>query len=466
MEQKTLEELKADFAAKISAYKDSVMQEFQKRNEGYKEPEVVEGLSDDYVKTAERFIELQKLNGSFSKKDLSESDFIKITTIAKKFGISNKEAVAHFITNDRYMSPEAIETENLCNLIEDIFEVYNEHYETLGAFPINALSQSSRDYMSNKKIALGLKDKLQVVLEEYIPELAGMEIALKSYKAVPRYRFDYNDQIARQVAKELKETFADENGYVDSLFAEKNSEDLTKLLKMLSERKISFEQFASKNGIKYTRCYSLSSVPATIFMVENYEIKNGTFRGITNNDPYLRLKIDVAEKHDGTYDLRALVEKSSSAKNDVFDNGQKMTKSDIIGRETSLIYILNQICPDGIVDSEVFKTHPKLYNECLNLAARRGCASIDEYLAGHKFVRKKLQVPRTREKVIILTERDLDYYGFTKGEKSVVEQNIRDFNIVHAPVENNRAVYENLVANHQDSSRYKRPSYENAKIKG
>ena len=161
MENKSIEQLRSEFIDKISRYKSLVERELiEKREE--KKPEIVQGLSDINADSARYMLDLQLRNGSFSRKDLRDIDLYRIQTVAKKFKISNKQAISHFISNDNYLSPETIEVNNIISLIKETLEVYNNLYPKFGYFPINALSQKSRDYLTNKKIFnLGLFEKFK-----------------------------------------------------------------------------------------------------------------------------------------------------------------------------------------------------------------------------------------------------------------------------------------------------------------
>ena len=453
MAEKSFEELQAEFIAKIAPYKQGVAQEFLRRKNGYQEPMVVEGLAGEMKAIAERMIALQNEKGYFSKQDMLPSDFTKVQTTAKKYGITNKQAVGLFIQNDRYMSPETVEIENLCNLIEDIFSVYGMHYEKLGAFPVNALNEQSRAYLRNKKIPLGLTDKFKLVLSEYLPELAAIKVVDKSYRAVPRYRFEYNDEIARQMALELKEIYADENGLIDSLFLEKNKTYLKRVLDILSERGISFEQFASKNGLNYTRCYRLESEPAVLHMIENYRITHGTYQGITTKDPYLRQKIDTVEKHTTKFSLAGFLS-AHGIENDAFDNGQMITQTELDSREALFFTKMIELYPDMVVGAGFLKQQGKLYEEGLRLASRRGCKSLDEYLHAAGFSRQKTYDKPLSMPTIVLTERDLSNYGFVYGtDVAALADIVEKYGLQVVDVENAKTFYQKLVAERQDSSR-------------
>ena len=453
MAEKTHEELQAEFISKIAPYKQGVAQEFLRRKNGYKEPVVVDGLSDEMRKIAERMIALQTEKGYFSRQDMLPADFTKIQTTAKKHGITNKQAVGLFIENDRYMSPETIEIENICNLIEDIFSVYGMHYESIGAFPVNALSEQSRAYLRNKKVPLGLTEKLKIVFAEYLPELSSIKIVDKSYRAVPRYRFEYNDEIARAMALELKTLYADENGFIDALFLERNKKDLKRVLDILYERGITFEQFASKNGLNYTRCYRLDSEPAVLQMIESYKITHGTYQGITTNDPYLRQKIDTVEKHTSNFSLAGFLS-AHGIDNDAFDNGQMLTPTELLIRESSFFTKLAELYPDGVIQEGFLKDQPKLYEDGLRLASRKGFKSLDEFLRTAGFSRRKVYDKPESMPTIVLTERDMQHYGLLYGTDVVsLDASISRYNIQVVDVENARVYYQKLVAERQDSSR-------------
>lgn len=453
MEEKTFEVLSEEFRKKIAPYKQGVADEFLKRKDGHKKAEVVDGLSPKHAIVATKLVDIQNKNGYFARRDLQPEEFAVIQALAQKHGISNKQAVSLLITNDRYMAPETVEIENLCNLIEDVFSVYSNHYDSIGAFPVNALSQESRDYLANKKIKLGLSDKLKIVLQEYLPEFSEIKIVDKSYKAVPRYRFKYNDAVARDLAVGLKAAYADEKNLVDRIFLTENKQDLDQLLAIIGERGISFEEFASKNAVRYTRCYSLQSVPAVLKMIESYYKSNGTYRGITTKDPYLRQKIDTTEKHTGCFSLRSFLD-TFGIQNDVGDNGQMVTIQELKTREALLVEALGEIYKGGVIQEGFLKKYPDLYEECLNLATRKGFKKVDEYLAELNFERIKHHDKQASDHTIVLTECDLFKYGFLRlGQEISFEELVERYGLRILDVENARMTYEKLVGQKQDSSR-------------
>ena len=454
MAEKTYEELRAEFAQKITPFKQSVAEEFLRRKNGYHEPTVVEGLSDEDKAFAQKLLAVQAKKGFFARQDLSQSDFFKIQATAKKYGISNKQAVARFITSDRYMSPETVETENLCNLIEDIFSVYGLHYGSIGAFPVNALSESSRAYLRNKKVALGLSDKLKIVLEEYLPELSQIKVVDKSYRAVPRpKKLKFNDAEVRAIAIELKNLYADENGNIDSIFSEKNKADLKKLLSALSERGISFEQFVTKNGLNYTRCYEVDSVPAVLRMIESYYTMFGTYQGITANDPFLRQKIDTVEKQEGIFNLSDFLLKYG-IENDVFDNCQMINENELKLREKQALAKIEKLYPQGVIEEGFSKKNGELYEELLRIAKRRGFSSLDDYLASVNCSRIKNHDKRASSETIVLTEHDMFHYGLLRfGENPNFEEAIKQYRIKLADVERFRVYYQNLVAGKKETKK-------------
>ncbi len=455
MENSSYEMLVEEFRRKIAPYKQAVSDEFVKREQGLKPPVVVSGLPADLAEIAERLVALQKQNGSFARRDMLASDFAAVQALASKYSLSNKQAVAMLVENDRYMSPETVEVENICNLIEDIFVVYTTHYENIGAFPVNALSKKSRDYLANKKINIGLTDKLKILIAEYIPEFSNMNIVDKSYKAVPRYRFDYNDKVARAVAKDLVATYGDEKGLVDSIFSSRNEVDLNKLLSMIGERGISFDDFASKYGVKYTKCYEMDSVPTVLQMIMHYYRSMATFRGITRNDPYLRQKIDTVEKHTSNYSLGSYLE-LFGIQHDSLDNGQGVTGAELKLRESLLSDALSLVYKDGVISAGFLKKHPDLYEECLNLSARKGYDSVDSYLASLNFSRVKQYDKKASGHVITLTERDLKHYGIWPSFAGAeIENVVERYGMKLADVEHNRALYNKLVALKEDCTKHK-----------
>lgn len=439
-EKMSLDALKQLFAEKIAPYKEGVLNEFAKRKAGYKPAEMVEGLTESEQEIAKKLIELQNEKGFFGRKDMLASDFYKVQNVAVKYGITIKEAVGKLIKNERYLSPGEVEIQNLCNLITDVRGVYEKHYDALGKFPVNALSKDSRSYLANKKIPIGLADKLRVLFDEYMPEFSELTVVDRSYIAVPRKKYEFNEVIEQQMAEEIRAKFTDENGNISKIFLDFNADYLKRVLAILKENNITFEEFAVKHDLHFEKCMSLEPVPAVIQMIEAYKKTYGTCQGITKNDPYLRSKIDFIEDVQRVYNLSDILDEHG-VKNDVQQNYQEQTAYDIFGKMVNLEARLLEMFPNGIIPTNFSTDYAQEYAEVLDLSKRVGYKSPTEFLAAYGFVREKGAKGRMFAHKLILSEKDLFKYGFFDLEFDSEQELVSKFNIEILPVVGNLATY-------------------------
>ena len=185
-------------------------------------------------------------------------------------------------------------------------------------------------------------------------------------------------------------------------------------------------------------------------MVKSYKRKVGTFRGITRNDPYLRSKIDLVEEKEKIFKLGELLD-HHDIDNDVVDNHQAMDSRDVFLRIVKIGEKLQDMFPDGVVPSNFSTAYPKEYAEVLFISQRLGCESPTVFLEANGFVRNKGGEGRTYSGKMSLSERDLFYYGFIEDE--LTDEVVKKYDIEPISVENNIALYRDLIGRRQDSSK-------------
>ena len=454
MKNKSVEELKIEFIDKISKYKSLVESEMLKEF-GEKKLAIVEGLSEVNADSARYMLDLQLRKGSFSRKDLRDIDLYRIQTVAKKFKISNKQAISHFISNDNYLSPETVEVNNIISLIKEILEVYNNIYSKFGYFPINALSQKSRDYLTNKKIFnLGLLEKFKCFLCVYIPEISEINVIEKSYVAVPQKPKNIlSEDNKRHIIFDIEWRFL-KAGKIDDLFKPENRRYLDSLLKLLAEQNITFEEFASQNGLDYTRCYKVNTAESVFAMINHYYRIHNSYRGISRLDPYIRQKIDTYEEQSNLHNLNDLLKSFGIKNGDNFNNCQELPNHIIKERDKIIDSVLIDLYPDKIIEEGFSIKQPFIYEEICRLSKRLGFESVDDYFDKKGY---KRGVSSNRKKVsknqIVLTERDLREYDIINAEKEDYSKLVDEFGVSLLDVEKNRATYEYLIGECQDSSR-------------
>lgn len=442
------------FKSNMSRFVDAVKEEQLKREKGYSDPRVSSSAPLELQEGLQALVDIQLSKGSFTRKDIPKDLNYKIMTFASKRKISFKEAISLLIENDRYMSPEEIDVQNIADLIVDIRETYKACEKKYGGLPINALSEQSRNYLSNKKIKLNLKDKLKIMIDLYCPELSDVKIIERSNLFSQDKYFVRDDQLLQNIAGEIREKFTNKHGSVDALFDPENEQYLTDLLTVLHENRISFDEFIKQvAGLEYTECYSLESFKALKKMIETYHMMTGTYRGITTNDPYLRTKIDMVQEQHSTFDLGSLLQMYGIVNNDVMTNHQQLSPTEIHEKEQELLNRLCVVYPEKVIDKGFSVVYPGLYDSALELSKRYSYPSVDAYLNDRGFKRVNDYMRASTKKDMTLSEFDLFNYGFLYP--SITEQEIIDmiqtYNLEILPVELNRAAYARLISQKRDS---------------
>lgn len=428
-----------------------------KRAMGYKEPEVLVQEEGEYQEIAKRLVEIQNQQGFYTRKNLSDEDYSKLKVLAKKKGMGLKEVVGLLISNDRYLSPEEVDVQNLADLAENVRKVADECSEKFGGIPLNALSQKSRDYLSNKKIKIFLSDKLKLFIQIYCPELKDIPVIERSNLFSQDKYFKFDEEKIQALAEEIKSKFADENGKIDAIFGEENEDYFTELLGVLRKNRLTFEEFMKDwTDLSYTRVYSLDTIPAVKQMVQSYFSKRRTFRGITSHDPYLRDKIDVVEKYVGRFGIGELLE-MWGLDNDTVVNDRQITFAEISKREENLVNSLSILYPEKIIDNGITKVYPEIYDKALSLSKRFNFKKVDDYFKKLGFTRINDYEREKNKGKIMLSERDLFFYNFI-GEsftEDMLREIIECYGVTLLEPETNKMNYRKLVAQKKDSTTIK-----------
>jgi hypothetical protein len=193
------------------------------------------------------------------------------------------------------------------------------------------------------------------------------------------------------------------------------------------------DEFLKKyTNLTYTKCYSAEIVPAVKQMVLSYQERFDTTTKIREFDPYLRSKIDAAERAVGKYTVRDLLNYWKIPNDNTWEGRNSLTKSDLEVRERALIDNLNKFYPDGVIDKNFISEHLDLYEDIKLLSNRFFQCGIDEYLRKLGFVRQSSHA-QAAESVIFLSETDLKHYGFNQmsplefDECNISELNPKDY---------------------------------------
>ena len=206
------------------------------------------------------------------------------------------------------------------------------------------------------------------------------------------------------------------------------------------------DEFLKKyTGLTYTKCYSVDIIPATKQMVNSYRERFGTTQKITDIDPYLRSKIETAEKVVGQYTIKDLLTHLRVRNDNLGEGRGSLSPEELYSREKFLVEDLKRISKDGVIGKDFIKKYPSMYEELKLLSCRLGTGNIDRYLARFELKRESFHEQHA-ENVFYLSERDMAYYGFAEMEPEAFDEcNISELN-----PRDYFGVYNRLVVQQQD----------------
>ena len=263
----------------------------------------------------------------------------------------------------------------------------------------NEISDKIGTLMREGKKEEGLSLKEQVVkINEKLKELEERETILeKDIKEICNY-FQKNAV----------------NGSIDNCFSSHNQEKFIEVCRLLARANLSLDEFLEKyTDLSYTKCYSGDIVATVKQMILSYKNRHGTTRQITDNDSYLRNKIDVAQKYTMKHSMLELV-KFLGIDGDNSNDGRKaLSENELKARQDVLFKKLERLYPNKIIDKSFIKSQPELYEEVKLLVGRFGYDSINDYLAVNGFTRQSSH-ERVVETVFYLSTRDLYNYNFNE----------------------------------------------------
>ena len=397
--------------------------------------EVVASVSSscpEKLKTvAEHLVEIQNSVGEYQRNQISKEDIERIKYYSKTSGLGFYEVVKLAVNNSRYVSKDSLEAKGVVGFIIEIQSVYNKFYKQNGVFPINAMSAESKRACRSFKTDVSLKEKIEAIIEVFLPELQGINIVDRDYSIVPQSKFELSEQeISGLVAFFESKAIA---GKINSCFDTENQKDFLEVCKLLAKANMTVDEFLKKyTNLSYTKCYSAEIVPAVKQMVLSYQERFDTTTKIREFDPYLRSKIDAAERAVGKYTIRDLLNYWRIPNDNTWEGRNSLTRADLEVRERGLVEKLNEFYSNGVIEKDFIKTHLDLYEELKLLSNRLYQCGIDEYLRKLGFVRQSSH-SQASESVIFLSEADLKYYGFNDmapldfDECEIAELNPRDY---------------------------------------
>lgn len=397
--------------------------------------EVVASVSSscpEKLKTvAEHLVEIQNSVGEYQRNQISKEDIERIKYYSKTSGLGFYEVVKLAVNNSRYVSKDSLEAKGVVGFIIEIQSVYNKFYKQNGVFPINAMSAESKRACRSFKTDVSLKEKIEAIIEVFLPELQGINIVDRDYSIVPQSKYELSEQeISGLVAFFESKAIA---GKINSCFDTENQKDFLEVCKLLAKANMTVDEFLKKyTNLSYTKCYSAEIVPAVKQMVLSYQERFDTTTKIREFDPYLRSKIDAAERAVGKYTVRDLLNYWRIPNDNTWEGRNSLTRADLEVRERGLVEKLNEFYSNGVIEKDFIKTHLDLYEELKLLSNRLYQCGIDEYLRKLGFVRQSSH-SQASESVIFLSEADLKHYGFNDmapldfDECEIAELNPRDY---------------------------------------
>lgn len=413
-------------------------------NDGAVQATIKADCSKGLKSVAEELITIQNNLGEYQRAQISKQSIEKIKYYAKKAGCSFDEIIAQTVDNGRYLSKDAIEARGVMGYVLEIQRVYNEYYQKYNVFPINAMDWKVKRACRNFKTDVTLTDKVQAIIEVFLPEYKGINIVEKDYSIEPQSKRELTQEEIEQLIKYVM-TFA-EDGKIDKIFAEENEQDFTKMCRLLAKANMSLDEFLKNyTNLTYSKCYSVRVVPAVKQMILAYKYRNSTTKGITDRDSYLRNKIEVAQKITEQYTMRDLVKFLNIDGDNVLEGGQSLTMRELELRTKKFVAQLEKLYPDHVIDKSFIARYPELYESLKLLSSRLNQGDMNKFLAQYGFTRESSHEREIDER-FYLSKNDLTYYRFNNlTEVELEECDFKELN----PVDY-YGVYSKLIFNKQD----------------
>ena len=392
---------------------------------------------------AERLVEIQNTVGEYQRNQISKEDIERIKYISKILKLSFDDVVKLAVSNSRYVSKSAIEAKGVVGFVLEIQSVYDKFYKTHGVFPINAMSAESKRACRNFKTDVSLKEKIEALIEVFLPELQG--IIDRDFNIISQSKYELTENEVKFLIDYFNSMAESEN--IDKCFELANQESFLACCKLLSKANLSLDDFLKTyTNLDYTKCYSAEIVPAVKQMVLSYKERFDTTTRIREYDPYLRSKIDAAERYVGKYTIRDLLNYWQIPNDNQMDGRNSLTLIELGRRQDYVIEKLKELYPDGVIEEEFIKKHPEMYEELKLLSNRLYQCGIDEFLRKFGFVRIRSHA-QSAENVIYLSSRDILRYGFSQMNPNDLDE----CNISTLSPSSYFGVYNKLVSQKMDS---------------
>ena len=414
------------------------------------QPCVADTCPEKYVELASRLVALQIAKGEYQREDIPTSDMNKIKDFGKARGLSFIDSIAVLVEDNAYFNKDVIEARHIISLLDEFDEIYDRIKDQTPEFPMNLLGYDNRKWLLRHNNGLSHSEKMKEVLGVYRPELASLEIVDLNYEMLPRSRqtlsADEVEAIKTQLAK-----LADENGSVDMIFDEKHEALFNVLCQRLKATGYTFDKFLERHTeYSYTPCYRGEILSAVKLMALEYQRKFNSLKGMTNQDPYLRYKVESAQEVVRAHSTRDFFN-ALGIPNDCYDYDSKtLSHSELRRREEVFLKKMQELYPDGkIADS--FTKHERLYDELTMLASRFDYEGIDAYLTAHGFERQ-VKYTKPEDRTIYLSEFDIMYYRFFVDCKTPddIARKCEELKLAKVDPAENLKLYRRLICQKQD----------------
>lgn len=439
-----------DSKENIEAYKthlveisEAVLEEFDSIGKARPEPTVMPGLDKLREEVAVGLIDIQKRNGVVSWSEISPLHKGRIQELQKKYKIPREQVIKR-LANVRYLSYAQVEIQNYASVLEDIDNVYQKYAKQSGVFPLNALSKRTSEILKGYRVGVSFPNKVKLILQVFRPEMADIKIVQYDYTQTIKPAYYLSPEEFEGLAQEILQKFADKDRNIDKIFAPESEAYLKNLITVLKLNHITFDEFARKHNLEYSRCYIVPSVTAAKQMYSSYHSRYGTYRGLQDKDGYVCKKLDMVKLIEKRYTLRELLEYWGWESDNAISS-PTLSETDLLELERLLARRIHEIYPTRRIGKGFNESHRPEYEKARMIASRKGYLDVDLYLASLGFTREKSERKTFKDK-FCLSERDLFYYGFITSDMTPeqIENVLNAFEISFANVEDYVGFYRRL----------------------
>ena len=397
---------------------------------------------------AERLVAIQNTLGDYQRKDISKEDIERIKYYSKQNNTGFSDVIKLAVSNSRYVGATELEARGVAFYILEIQSVFKKYYEDYGVFPINAMNVDVKRACRNFKTDVSLSEKIEAIIDVFMPELRGINIVDKDLSVLPTKRKPLTRQEIIELAEYFNKMAVNDN--IDRCFDAENHREFLKKCKILSRANMTLGEFLDKYmGFTYSKCYEARVVPAVAHMLTSHLLRHGTTRNITNTDPYLRHKIEVAQKLTKKYSMVDLIEELKIRGDNLAGGRSQLSETDIITRKSILLKGLRVLYPNGQIDADFIAKHPAEYEELKLISRRCGFDNMDDFLKDNNFQRERFHTT-VMNSVIYLSESDLEFYSFQSIRPALLE----DLELRELQPSEFIGVYNKLIAQGLDHSQF------------